>query len=44
MKISQIRNFNLVAKLNKYVHDLHSNLYPKYFKEKCEGSFQKSGY
>ncbi|MET3321759.1 UNVERIFIED_ORG: hypothetical protein ABIC97_004862 [Peribacillus simplex] len=39
MKISQTRNFNLVAKLNKYVHDLH----PKYFKGKCEGSFQKSG-
>ncbi|MFE3976716.1 MULTISPECIES: GNAT family N-acetyltransferase [unclassified Peribacillus] len=33
MNISQTRNFNLVAKLNKYVHDLHSNLYPKYFKE-----------
>ncbi|MCZ0874964.1 GNAT family N-acetyltransferase [Peribacillus sp. AS_2] len=33
MKISQTRNFNLVAKLNKYVHDLHSNLYPEYFKE-----------
>ncbi|MET3321504.1 UNVERIFIED_ORG: ribosomal protein S18 acetylase RimI-like enzyme [Peribacillus simplex] len=33
MKISQTRNFKLVAKLNKYVHDLHSNLYPKYFKE-----------
>ena len=33
MKISQTRNFNLVAKLNKCVHDLHSNLYPKYFKE-----------
>ena len=33
MKISQTRNFKSVAKLNKYVHDLHSNLYPKYFKE-----------
>ncbi|MFB6804278.1 GNAT family N-acetyltransferase [Peribacillus butanolivorans] len=33
MKISQTRNYKLVAKLNKYVHDLHSNLYPKYFKE-----------
>ena len=33
MKISQTRNFNLIAKLNKYVHELHSNLYPKYFKE-----------
>jgi diamine N-acetyltransferase len=33
MKISQTRNFKSVAKLNKYVHNLHSNLYPKYFKE-----------
>ncbi|WHX68246.1 GNAT family N-acetyltransferase [Peribacillus frigoritolerans] len=33
MNISQTRNYNSVAKLNKYVHDLHSNLYPKYFKE-----------
>lgn len=33
MNISQTRNYKSVAKLNKYVHDLHSNLYPKYFKE-----------
>lgn len=33
MKISRTNDFELVAKLNKYVHDLHANLYPKYFKE-----------
>lgn len=33
MKISRTNNFKLVAKLNKYVHDLHVNLYPEYFKE-----------
>lgn len=33
MKISRTNNFELVAKLNKYVHDLHKNLYPEYFKE-----------
>ncbi|MBP2243165.1 ribosomal protein S18 acetylase RimI-like enzyme [Cytobacillus eiseniae] len=33
MKISRTRDFELVAKLNKYVHDLHANLYPEYFKE-----------
>ena len=33
MKISQTNDFELVAKLNKYVHDLHANLYPEYFKE-----------
>ncbi|WP_243385334.1 GNAT family N-acetyltransferase [Bacillus kexueae] len=33
MKISRTTDFELVAKLNKYVHDLHVNLYPEYFKE-----------
>ena len=33
MKISRTNNFELVATLNKYVHDLHVNLYPQYFKE-----------
>ncbi|MGF9967124.1 N-acetyltransferase family protein [Bacillus rhizoplanae] len=33
MKISRTKNFELVAKLNEYVHDLHANLYPEYFKE-----------
>lgn len=33
LKISRTNNFELVAKLNKYVHDLHVNLYPEYFKE-----------
>lgn len=33
MKVSRTIDFELVAKLNKYVHDLHANLYPEYFKE-----------
>ncbi|KWW22334.1 GNAT family acetyltransferase [Peribacillus simplex] len=33
MKISQTKDFQLVAKLNEYVHGLHSNLYPAHFKE-----------
>lgn len=33
MKIGQTKNFELVAKLNKPVHDLHYSLYPKYFNE-----------
>ncbi|WP_059170539.1 GNAT family N-acetyltransferase [Bacillus sp. FJAT-27445] len=33
MNISRTNDFELVAKLNKYVHDLHANLYPEYFKE-----------
>jgi diamine N-acetyltransferase len=33
MKINQTRDFELVTKLNKFVHDLHANLYPEYFKE-----------
>ncbi|RLQ96156.1 GNAT family N-acetyltransferase [Falsibacillus albus] len=33
MKISQTCNSNLIANLNKYVHDLHANLYPEHFKK-----------
>lgn len=33
MKISTTKDFELVAKLNKYIHDLHANLYPEYIKE-----------
>ncbi|MCK1995191.1 GNAT family N-acetyltransferase [Peribacillus muralis] len=33
MKIRQTSNFECIATLNKYVHDLHSNLYPEHFKE-----------
>ena len=33
MNISRTIDFELVAKLNKYVLDLHANLYPEYFKE-----------
>lgn len=33
MEISQTKDFELVAKLNKPVHDLHFTLYPKYFKQ-----------
>ncbi|MFD2445493.1 hypothetical protein ACFSO7_16145 [Bacillus sp. CGMCC 1.16607] len=33
MKISRTNDFELVAKLNKFVHDLHANLYPEYFQE-----------
>ena len=33
MKIGRTYDFEIVAKLNKYVHDLHANLYPEYFKE-----------
>lgn len=31
MKIRQTKDFELVAKLNKPVHDLHFTLYPKHF-------------
>jgi diamine N-acetyltransferase len=33
MEITQTKDSNLVAKLNKPVHDLHYSLYPHYFKE-----------
>lgn len=33
MKIEQTKDFELVAQLNKPVHDLHCSLYPKYFRE-----------
>ncbi|GIN72773.1 N-acetyltransferase [Bacillus sp. J14TS2] len=45
MNISQTNDFELVAKLNKYVHDIHANLYPEYFKvynfEEIKSFFQK---
>lgn len=33
MEISQTRDFELIAKLNKPIHDLHCSLYPQYFNE-----------
>lgn len=33
MKISQTSDYELIAILNKPVHDLHYSLYPKHFKE-----------
>lgn len=33
MRIYQTFDYKLVSKLNKSVHDLHSKLYPTYFKE-----------
>ena len=33
MKISQTNDYELIAKLNKFVHDLHVNLFPEYFKD-----------
>lgn len=33
MKIEQTKDFELIAKLNKPVHDLHCSLYPKYFRK-----------
>lgn len=33
MEITQTNDFELVAKLNKPVHDLHCSLYPNYFNE-----------
>lgn len=33
MNISQTVNYDIIAKLNKHVHDLHVKLYPQYFKE-----------
>ncbi|MFB1049436.1 GNAT family N-acetyltransferase [Paraliobacillus sp. JSM ZJ581] len=33
MKVSRTNDFELVAKLNKYVHDVHENLYPEYIKK-----------
>jgi ribosomal protein S18 acetylase RimI-like enzyme len=32
LKIDRTDDYELVARLNKYVHDLHANLYPDYFK------------
>jgi ribosomal protein S18 acetylase RimI-like enzyme len=33
MRIYQTYDYELIAKLNKPVHDLHSKLYPEYFKK-----------
>ncbi|WP_285766094.1 GNAT family N-acetyltransferase [Peribacillus sp. SI8-4] len=33
MKISQTKDFQLIAKLNEHVHDLHFRIYPEHFKE-----------
>ena len=33
MRISQTFNYEMIAMLNKHVHDLHVELYPQYFKE-----------
>jgi ribosomal protein S18 acetylase RimI-like enzyme len=33
LRISRTANYELIAKLNKPVHDLHFSLYPKYFNE-----------
>lgn len=33
MKISRTNDFEIIARLNKDIHDLHVNLYPDYFKE-----------
>ncbi|QDP41151.1 GNAT family N-acetyltransferase [Radiobacillus deserti] len=33
MKVKQTKDYELLAKLNKPVHDLHHSLYPEYFEE-----------
>jgi diamine N-acetyltransferase len=33
MKIETTKNFELLAKLSKTIHDLHVDLYPEEFKE-----------
>lgn len=33
MYVSQSRDHEVIAKLNRNVHNLHAKLYPKYFKE-----------
>lgn len=33
MNITQTFNHEIIARLNKHVHDLHVKLYPQYFKE-----------
>ena len=33
MKISRTKDYEMVAKLNKYVQDLHTHLFPEIFKE-----------
>ncbi|MFE4243850.1 GNAT family N-acetyltransferase [Peribacillus butanolivorans] len=33
MQIRQTTDYEKIAKLNRYVHNLHAKLYPRYFKE-----------
>ena len=33
LKISQTKNYHVIAQLNKYIHDLHASLYPDFFKK-----------
>ncbi|PLR98905.1 GNAT family N-acetyltransferase [Bacillus sp. T33-2] len=33
MKISQTDNYETIAKMNEHVQEIHTSLYPKYFKE-----------
>ncbi|MGE7607402.1 GNAT family N-acetyltransferase [Peribacillus frigoritolerans] len=33
MNVCQTRDYEVIAKLNRNVHDLHAKLYPKYFKD-----------
>ncbi|MBM7553504.1 hypothetical protein [Thalassobacillus pellis] len=44
MEVMETRDYQLIAELNKYVHDLHYNLYPDLFKpydfEKMKTFFQ----
>lgn len=39
MKVIRSKDYKLIAKLNRYVHDLHVRLYPEYFKPYDQESF-----
>ncbi|MTH54915.1 GNAT family N-acetyltransferase [Bacillus mangrovi] len=45
MQISQTKDYTVISKLNRYVHELHTALYPEYFKpyhfEEIQSFFQK---
>lgn len=41
MKITQTFDYKTIAKLNKYVHDLHFSLYPNEFEEYNYKNFKK---
>ncbi|WP_010649819.1 GNAT family N-acetyltransferase [Oceanobacillus massiliensis] len=41
MKISETKDYKLVAALNKHVHDLHYHLYPRYFNKYNEELFKE---